>query len=89
MRLSQSLSLITLSDNADTPAVPNHAPEDPHPDGSVEPSVTTDENKPGWRSTASAAAKLLLRAVNQSSDAFPPLKSVAGGLCAILENSEV
>jgi hypothetical protein len=37
----------------------------------------------------SAAAKLLLRGVNESADAFGPLKSVAGGLCFILENCEV
>ena len=39
--------------------------------------------------TVSDAAKLLLRTVRDSADAFPPLKSVAGGLCFILENYEV
>ena len=39
--------------------------------------------------TASAAAKLLLRGVRDTADAFGPLKSVAGGLCFILENCEV
>jgi len=39
--------------------------------------------------TTVATAKLILRTVKESSDAFPPLKSVAGGLCAILENAEV
>ena len=42
-----------------------------------------------WKSTSSASAKLLLRGVRDSSDAFGPLKSVAGGLCFILENCEV
>ena len=46
-------------------------------------------NRPGWGSTASSSAKLLLRGVRDSADAFPPLKSVAGGLCFILENYEV
>ena len=41
------------------------------------------------KSTASATAKLLLCTVRDSADAFPPLKSVAGGLCSILENLEV
>ena len=50
---------------------------------------TGDENKSDWKSTASATAKLFLRGVRDSSDAFGPLKSVAGGLCFILENCEV
>ena len=56
-------------------------------DGSVGPSAAADE--PDWTTTASASAKLLLRGVSSSSDAFGPLKSVAGGLCFILENCEV
>ena len=58
-------------------------------DESVEPSAAEDENKSGWKSTASSSAKLLLRGVRDSADAFGPLKSVAGGLCFILENCEV
>ena len=37
----------------------------------------------------SATAKLLLRGVRDTADAFGPLKSVAGGLCFLLENYEV
>ena len=48
-----------------------------------------DENRTDWKSTASSSAKLVLRAVRDSADAFGPLKSVAGGLCFILENCEV
>jgi len=55
----------------------------------VKPNATRDENKPDWGSTASASAKLLLRGVRDSADAFGPLKAVAGGLCFILENCEV
>jgi hypothetical protein len=51
--------------------------------------INADENKSNWKSTASATAKLLLRGVRDSADAFGPLKSVAGGLCFILENCEV
>ena len=58
-------------------------------DESVEPSATPDQNKSDWKSTASASAKLLLRGVRDSADALPPLKSVTGGLCSILENCEV
>jgi hypothetical protein len=55
----------------------------------VEPSVAANEKKSGWKSTASSSAKLLLLGVRDSADAFGPLKSVAGGLCFILENCEV
>jgi len=52
----------------------------------VEPSADPDENKPDWKS---GSAKLLLRGVRDSANAFGPLKAVAGGLCFILENCEV
>ena len=58
-------------------------------DERVELSTAPDENKRDWTSTASASAKLLLRGVRDSADAFGPLKAVAGGLCFIVENCEV
>ena len=48
-----------------------------------------DEAYSNWKSTTSAAAKLLLRGVKDSAAVFGPLQSVAGGLCFILENCEV
>ena len=42
-----------------------------------------------WKSIVSSTAKSLLRGVRDTADVFPPLKSVAGGLCFILENYEV
>ena len=51
--------------------------------------AAADEKKLNWKSTVTATAKLLLRGVRDSADAFGPLKSVAGGLCFILENCEV
>ena len=63
-------------------------PIDPdHPDKSNQNAAT--ENSSDWKSTVSATAKLVLCTVRDSADAFPPLKSVAGGLCFILENYEV
>jgi hypothetical protein len=59
------------------------------PNERTEPTVTTEEKESGWKSTASATAKLLLCGVRDSADAFGPLKSVAGGLCFVLENCEV
>ena len=70
-------------------AVLDHVPEDVRPNESAEPRAAVNEDKSDWRSTASATAKLLLRGVNESADAFGPLKSVAGGLCFILDNCEV
>ena len=58
-------------------------------DKTVQPSAAVDEKKLDRKSTASASAKLLLRGVRDSADAFGPLKSAAGGLCFILENCEV
>ena len=58
-------------------------------DEGVGPSTAADQSESDWKTTASATAKLLLRGVGSSSDAFGPLKSVAGGLCFILENCEV
>ena len=57
--------------------------------GSPGPSVAPEENVSNWKSTVSASAKLLLRGVKDSADALGPLKSIAGGLCFILENYEV
>ena len=62
------------------------------PTGSSNPTVETSaegESKSDWKATAASAAKLLLLGVRESADAFGPLKSVAGGLCFILDNCEV
>ena len=88
VRLLWLLPLIVPSDNVDTSTVPDHGPEVLRPDESAEPSAAADK-KSNWASTASSTAKLLLRGVRDSSDAFGPLKSVASGLCFILENCEV
>ena len=61
-------------------------------DNSIDPDRReTSQNAVGdsrgeWESTVSATA---ICAVRESADAFPPLKSVAGGLCSILENYDV
>ena len=81
--------LIILLDNADTHAIADRVQRDTHPDENAEPAAAANEKKPSWKSTAFATAKLLLRGVRDSADAFGPLKSVAGGLCFILENCEV
>lgn len=56
--------------------------------GSVDPGAI-DKNKRNLKSLTTSAAKLVLRGIKESADAFPPLKSVAGCLCFILDNYEV
>ena len=81
--------LIIHLDNVDTPAGPDHIPQDHRPGENTESNTAVNEKKSNWKSTTFATAKLLLRGVRDSADAFGPLKSVAGGLCFILENCEV
>jgi len=81
------IPLTVSSAHIDTPAVPDHAQEVLRPNEG-QPSGA-DENRSNLKSLASSTAKIFLRGVNESADAFPPLKSVAGGLCYILENCEV
>ena len=78
--------LTVLSDNADTLAASD---QDLGPSEGAKPSGAANEKKSNWKATTLATAKLLLRGVRDSADAFGPLKSVAGGLCFILENCEV
>ena len=58
------------------------------PNQSVEPS-TSYEKKSSQKSTMYSATKLAIHMVKESSDVFPPLKSVAGGLSAILNHCDV
>ena len=78
-----------LANHIDPAPVPDPTQKDPHLEVSVEPAAVTNEKRSDWKSTAFATAKLLLRGVRDSADAFGPLKSVAGGLCFVLENCEV
>jgi len=83
-------SLPRLEAHAATSGGREQEGDGPNPsDRGVGPSAPADENKTDWRSTASTSAKLVLRGVRDSADAFGPLRSVAGGLCFILENCEV
>ena len=87
--LSPQALCLTIPLDAGTPVICDHPPQEVLPDNSPEPGASVNEKKSGWKSTAFATTKLLLRGVRDSADAFGPLKSVAGGLCFILENCEV
>ena len=65
--------------NGDRPKSPGHTVDQ----------RATSEGKSNWGSTAYATTKLAINLVKESSDAFPPLKSVAGGLSAILNHCDV
>jgi len=57
-------------------------------DHTIDPRATS-KGKSRWGSTVYATTKLAINLVKESSDAFPPLKSVAGGLSAILNHCDV
>jgi len=82
------LLLMGPAGNVGSPAVPDQV-QDALSSGKGEPNATDENRFELWRSAASATVKLLLRAVKESADAFPPLKSAVGGLCFILDNYEV
>ena len=70
-------------------AVPDQVQRAPNSDQSK--LNTANDKVEWWKPTGhvSAVAKLFLRAAKESADAFPPLKSLVGGLCFILDNYEV
>ena len=74
-------------DNVDDSVVPDQV-QDTLSSGQGVPNPT-DEKKFKQGSAASATAKLILHGIKDSADAFPPLKSIVGGLCFILDNCEV
>lgn len=87
--LFQSSYLIISPDDTDASAVSDYVPKGVHSNKGTGPAAVVPEKKSDWAATASATAKLLLRGVRDSADGFGPLKTVAGGLCYILDNCEV
>jgi len=47
------------------------------------------QKKSSWMSAAYSSAKVVIDVVKESSDVFPPLKSVASGLAAVLKHYDV
>ena len=48
-----------------------------------------NQNESSWMSIVYPSTKVVIDVVKESSDVFPPLKSVAGGLAAILKHYDV
>ena len=80
--------LIHPPDHADNSATLDQVQDGPSSNQS-EPNALDGNKSKQWKPTAYATAKLFLSGVKESADAFPPLKSVLGGLCFILDNCEV
>jgi len=86
--LLQSLPLIIPPYGTDDPAVLDRAPNIPCPDETIGLSAAVDGITLDGESTPSATVRLL-RGARDSPNGFGPLKSLAGGLCLILENCKV
>ena len=89
-RRTPTPSILQDPESESTWAAPFQSP--PLTDDAANPAVlgaAASKDESEWKRTVSSAAKLALRTVREASDAFPPLRSVAGGLCAILDNCEV
>ena len=61
----------------------------PSEDESNTDQTASHKDKPNWRLDLEATAGVAIDLLKESSDAFGPLKSVAGGLSAILKHYEV
>ena len=74
------------------PSTPSHGVSGSEPSklssSGVDP-ATAKDNKPNWKSTLYAGAKIAVDVVKETSDAFTPLKSVAGGISAVLKYYDV
>ena len=69
-------------------AIPNQV-QDVLSSNQSEPNITDENRFEQWGSAASTTANLLLHRVKESTDTFPPLKSVVGTLCFFVDNCEV
>ena len=54
----------------------------------IDPSAAY-ESKPDWQSVVYASTKVVIDVVKETSDVFTPLKSIAGGLSAVLKHYDV
>ena len=66
-------------------------PDNKHPKLSsytIDPAAAY-ENKQNWKLTLQASTGLFIDVLKESSDVCTPLKSVAGGLCAVLKYYDV
>ena len=92
---SRVTTLTGLPQNAGTSVVTDGARPVPSEDGRLGSSDHTintgaaNQNKSSWISAAYSSTKVVVKVVKESSDVFPPLKSVASGLTAILKYCDI
>jgi hypothetical protein len=87
--LPQPLSVTVSLANADSPPILDHVQEPSKSSTHLLDPGVTSEDTPNRNSTLSTAIISILRGVGESSEAYPPLKSVARCLCVILDKCEV
>jgi len=90
------VAVLTISlRNTDNSALTDHTRSIPREDKHLKPSDhasgkgTANENESSWMSAAYPSTKVVIDVVKESSDVFPPLKSVASGLAALLKHYNV
>ena len=90
-------SSTTVATASEVPSI-SIPPTPSHDGGESEPSkplrggadpATGKDNGPNWKSTLYAGAKVVIDVVKEMSDACTPLKSVAGGISAVLKYYDV
>ena len=72
-----------------TPHDPTTSPGNDRKDSSSVDTGSTPENTPSFMATAYSGTKMVLELVKEMSDVFIPLKSVLGGLNAMLKQYDV
>jgi hypothetical protein len=88
--LSQPLPVTVYSGDTDlNPPISDRVQEPVKLSTNVLDPGAASEDTSNRKSTASVIATSILRGVEDSSDAYPPLKSIARHLCVILDNCEV
>jgi hypothetical protein len=87
--LFQPLPVAVSSRNTDNPPVLDQVQESAKSPTHLLDSSAPSQDTSDQKSTASATPNLILRGVEESSGAYPPLKSVARCLCLVLDNCEV
>jgi hypothetical protein len=86
---SQPLPVTVSSPDTDNPPILDRVQEPARLPTHLLDSGAPSEDTLNRKSTASATPNLILRGVEESSGAYPPLKSVARCLCLVLDNCEV
>ena len=83
------LQMTVPSGDSDNPAIPKGDREPPQLSSHAPDPSVVDEDKPNLESTTTSTTKSLLRGVSESANAYLPLKTIAQGLCLILDNCKV